>query len=154
MDRRFKPWPDRYWAKVEIRGGNECWPWLGPPDAWGYGRISPAGTMHTSTLAHVAALEMHLGRRLLPGMKSCHHCDYPACQNPRHLYEGTDATNAKDMVTRGRYNNGYTIRTVTEDEQQLILSSSLSSRALASQLGFTHRTIQVIRRKHAASAVE
>lgn len=34
----------------------------------------------------------------------CHHCDYPPCCNPSHLYDGDQAQNVRDRDARGRRN--------------------------------------------------
>jgi hypothetical protein len=33
-------WTDRFWAKVDRRGADECWPWLAYRSADGYGRFN------------------------------------------------------------------------------------------------------------------
>jgi hypothetical protein len=38
--------------------------------------------------AHRLALERELERPILPGHHALHHCDWPSCVNPDHLYEG------------------------------------------------------------------
>jgi hypothetical protein len=144
IDKRFKPWPQRYWDKVDVRGPDECWPWLGAPDNDGYGRVNIDNQSRT---AHSVGLEIELGRPIRPGYIACHTCDMRLCQNPRHLYEGTDQTNARDMVTRNRYNNGATVRTISDEERVLILSSDKPARQLARELGFTHRAILNVRRR-------
>lgn len=89
----------RYWMKVDKRGPNECWPWLGMTTTFGYGRIKFAGQ---KLLAHRVAFELANGRPPAPGMNVCHTCDWPPCQNPAHYFEGTTADNLADMKTKGR----------------------------------------------------
>jgi hypothetical protein len=50
--------------------------------------------------AHRVALERKLGRPINPGFLACHHCDWPSCVNPDHLYEGTRLDNAEDRFSR------------------------------------------------------
>jgi hypothetical protein len=94
--------PDRFWSKVDRRGPDECWLWLASTRAR-YGQIS---TRHGKppARAHRVALEVKLGRSLLPGMDACHTCDHPLCVNPNHLFEGTAGDNLRDASRKGRLN--------------------------------------------------
>ncbi len=92
--------PIRFWAKVDARGPDECWPWKGltiPPD--GYGRTSLACRRGTSTSAHRVAWYLTYG--YWPSV--CRHtCDNPPCCNVRHLRDGTQSDNVRDSVSKGR----------------------------------------------------
>ena len=89
---------DRFWSKVDIRGLDECWPWLVGTDHKGYGRFKEGGK---TKRAHQVA--MHLSGKPVPiGMIGCHSCDNPPCCNPGHLFAGTHKTNAEDRDTKGR----------------------------------------------------
>jgi hypothetical protein len=89
---------ERFWAKVDQRGPDECWPWLASTNQQGYGQINIDGRPHLSSRV---ALELTQGP-LAPGLSACHHCDNPPCCNPAHLYAGTKADNMNDYLERGR----------------------------------------------------
>lgn len=88
----------RFWAKVDVRGPDDCWPWLAANDGRGYGRVR-IGAKITSA-AHVS---LTLSGRPRPGgQMSLHSCDNPPCVNPKHLRWGTQAENIDDMMRRRR----------------------------------------------------
>ena len=90
----------RFQEKLDATGGlDACWPWLGATVGKGYGHLGVGPRM---VKAHRIALELKLGRPLLPGMNSLHRCDNPPCCNPAHLFEGTNADNVSDMVAKNR----------------------------------------------------
>jgi hypothetical protein len=65
----------------------------------GYGLVRITGNQFR--VARVA-LERALGRPIKPGYYACHDCDNKRCfsTEPGHVYEGTPANNAQDMVER------------------------------------------------------
>lgn len=84
-------YPDRYWAKVERRGPDECWPWLGAMGGRGaHGTINVRGR---TQYAHRIAYEFAKGP-IPEGLVIDHTCRNYACQNPAHLRAVTPGVNA------------------------------------------------------------
>jgi hypothetical protein len=100
--RKYPPLVDRFRAKVDQRGPDECWPWLGlRVTARGqltYGTIFGGGRHHWTN-----RLAWELANGPIPeGLLVLHHCDNRPCCNPAHLFLGTHTDNARDMVAKGR----------------------------------------------------
>lgn len=96
----------QFWVNVSIVGGNECWIWNGALDNHGYGSVSVKRSGKFIKIgAHRASFYIKHGA-LNSSLNVLHNCDTPRCVNPNHLYEGTDADNVRDCVSRGRNRNG------------------------------------------------
>lgn len=94
----------RFWNRVDVRGPNECWVWLGSVCGSKsiYGNVAYHGRLQKS---HRVAYELMHG--LIPkGMCACHHCDNRLCCNPSHIFIGTQKDNVRDMMQKGRDGHG------------------------------------------------
>lgn len=83
---------ERFWKRVDRRGPDECWNWLG--------YLGPSGHGLTSHLS----LPVSANRKawilthgpIKGGMCVNHRCDNKLCCNPAHMYLGTRADNMVD----------------------------------------------------------
>jgi len=128
---------DRFWAKVDIRGPDECWEWQAGLSKSGY------GVFHVSKQqwrAHRFSWFLSYGpipidKRIL------HSCDNRPCVNLSHLFLGTDADNIFDMMTKGRHRAGHHGRRKLTEQQVAEIRSRRSAgeigRALAKEYGIT-----------------
>lgn len=138
---------ERLMGKVDKRGPDECWPWLGATDRDGYGMLAIRKDGRKSTRgAHRIAYEQAYGP-IPDGLRILHECDNPPCCNPAHLRVGTDADNSADRDRKGRLGdrkgalNGHA--KLTEDQVIGIMARVLTGREttteVARDLG-VHRT--------------
>lgn len=95
-----------FWSKVEKRKPDECWPWLGYKNWYGYGLLCLyAKGLRKPHAAKASRISYWLNvGPIQPGMCICHHCDNPTCVNPDHLFIGTHLDNARDRIAKGRGN--------------------------------------------------
>lgn len=95
----------RFWSKVDKRGPNECWPWMGYRKYLGYGQFSLADGCRV--LASRISLGFHMGRELNSAEHALHRCDNPPCVNPAHLFVGDARANHLDCLSKGRFPDSY-----------------------------------------------
>lgn len=99
---RSLPMADLFWSKVDRRGPDECWTWLGGKHR-GYGIFSgSANARPASRRAHRTAWELTNSKPFPRGKLACHTCDNPSCVNPAHIWPGTPKDNTRDMLAKGR----------------------------------------------------
>lgn len=89
----------RFWSKVDKRGDDECWTWLG-------GRMSRYGHgafwfRKCNIGAHVFSYILSGGRFQNGPLVRHKECRNPRCVNPKHLADGTFQDNADDRVKDG-----------------------------------------------------
>jgi hypothetical protein len=88
---------DNFWAKVDVKTADGCWPWLGGKQNKGYGMFWVG---HKNYLAHRVSYHLHTGKILFGSLM--HTCDNPDCVNPNHLREGSQIENVSDMFRKNR----------------------------------------------------
>lgn len=88
----------RFTRKTDKRRQDQCWPWLGSKNYFGYGWFRLNGK---TTKAHRVAWLLWRGK-IPDGMCVLHECDNPSCVNPKHLWIGTKGDNNRDKALKGR----------------------------------------------------
>ena len=96
----------RFFAKVSKDGPSvsaelgPCWLWTASTSHLGYGKIG----FNKGPFWGAHRVSYRIATGAWPMANCCHRCDTPACVNPAHLYDGTQAENLRDMSERGRCN--------------------------------------------------
>lgn len=89
---------ERFMAKVDQRGPDECWLWQASKTGNGYGQFF---LDDAKIVAHRVSWILHHGP-IPDDLVVMHTCDTPLCVNPNHLRLGTRGDNMRDMVAKGR----------------------------------------------------
>lgn len=95
---------ERFLAKVDARGPDDCWPFTGSPGSEKAVLSSTDGC--TSIIVPRMSWELFYGVAL-GSLRACHQCDTPRCCNPGHVFDGTQADNMRDMAAKGRRRGGH-----------------------------------------------
>lgn len=90
---------EEFWDHVDVRGPEECWPWLEGLFNDGYGCVAVPEVKSSPCRANRVAF--FLQNNYWPE-QSNHTCDYKLCCNPAHVYDGSQAQNMKDRSERRR----------------------------------------------------
>lgn len=79
------------WDRIDVRRPDDCWPWTGTVNAYGYGIYGKA-----NTFVHRIAYIDRVGQ-IPPGLTIDHLCRTRLCCNPAHL----EAVTRGENVMRG-----------------------------------------------------
>lgn len=137
---------ERYWAKVDRRGDDECWPWTASTNKSGYGTFGVNGG---SVLAHRYGYKLAFGP-FDPDLCVLHHCDSPPCQNPACFFLGTRTDNNADRHAKGRSARGERMGAhvvLTEDTVRAMNSlyhDGVEVPAIAAQFGINLGTLKSV----------
>lgn len=137
----------KFWSKVVLTADDtRCWDWQGLADKDGYG-MTQIGNGHKLRATHVSFYLTH-GQLPPKGLWVLHHCDRPACVNPRHLYAGTPKQNQEDMHRRNRANPPRGMRhplaKLTDEKVRYIRQQAALGRRgvdIASDLGISNKVV-------------
>ena len=134
---------ERFWRHVQRGAPNECWPWIASRTRGGYGQL---GLEKKTVRAHQVAYFLTHGAWPLVAR---HTCDFRPCCNPKHILNGTQRDNMRDMAERGRCVDHRGVcnpraRLSAADVVQ-IRSANASARDLATQFGVSTNHIWRIR---------
>lgn len=129
---------ERFWAKVDRNGPDECWIWRGALGmrSWGgyYGEFRLNRNNQRAT--HVA-LAIDGRPRPSKDFHALHSCDNTQCVNPRHLRWGTHRENMQDAIKRGRARGTL----LTPEQVREIRVATGTQKALARKYGCSESAI-------------
>lgn len=124
MPRKYTGFKEGFWAKVDKTDG--CWLWTGAlRNKSGYGNYR--GMVASRVAWTLVRGEIPDGKFVL------HKCDNPLCVNPEHLFIGTKADNAIDMMMKDRHPRKLSKDSVFEIRE--LHKNGTAQRALASKYG-------------------
>jgi hypothetical protein len=121
----------RFWSRVDVKGHDECWEWLGGKHSSGYG-----GFYYNKRMGYAHRYSYILNNGgIEKDMFITHSCDNRSCVNPNHLYQGSHKDNMKEMSERGRGTKG---RKLSEEHKKKLSIAKLGS--VGNNTGKKHST--------------
>lgn len=140
----------KFWSKVDVRGPDECWPWIAKAkvsEEWPYGLVGIGQRGHRSTrTASDVAYELSRREEVPAGKCVMHTCDRPQCVNPAHLVVGTHADNKQDSFAKGRSKRLQGVALAAAAKTECIRGHPLSGANLRIDRNGTKRTCRACER--------
>jgi len=137
-------WHQRFWSHVQKAASDQCWNW-DALEKRGYGYMNNVDGHWRR--AHRLSWELHHGP-IPQGKCVLHACDNRACVNPRHLWIGTRADNARDRDNKNRcpYRQQHPMAKLTLLDVGAIrsLHGQYTQRTIASRFGVSQSQISHI----------
>jgi DNA-binding transcriptional regulator YiaG len=151
------PVAERFWAHVDRRSLDECWPWLAALRK-GYGTFKLApGDLETDRRRDVYAhrVAFRLVHDRWPEPEALHGCDNPVCcnaENSQHIHEGTPQSNMDEKMARGRHrgaapgvlNHNSKLTQEQINEVRRLAQAGVSQRTIGTQFGVAQPTVSRI----------
>lgn len=135
----------RFWAKVDVRGEDECWNWTKALNEHGYGWFSFNGSPDRAS-----RVSWIFQNGPIPAGKCVlHKCDNPKCVNPKHLFLGTHKDNTQDMIKKRRtvFGEKASWAKITEEEARRIREDNRPQSIVAQEYGLCQQSISLIKRR-------
>jgi hypothetical protein len=79
-----------------------------------------------------------------PSVCVCHHCDNPACCNPRHLFIGSKGDNNRDTAKKGRHGRAKLTPDAVREMRLMWSSDKFTQPALAEVFGVSRQMVAFI----------
>lgn len=139
---------ERFWRKVAVAKGDECWSWNGSTSPAGYAQIWGGPAIGRPIAAHRVSYEIHHGPIPVDRLVM-HSCDNPICCNPKHLSLGTDKANAADKVDKRRHSYGenrYNAKLTDDKVRQIRRETNSTLREMSNIYGVSESVLVNIRK--------
>lgn len=149
---------DVLWSKVEKRGEDECWNWIGYKNAGGYGRVQINEWQYYAhrvifNLVNPGVIDLKAPKQTDEKGFLLHTCDNPSCCNPKHLWVGTHRDNMEDKVKKNRQkkfpsDTGPRCRLTMQQAREVrqLRKEGISARELAKRYGLSLPSIKTLLR--------